>query len=152
MAIYQYTAEQFLPISIRKAWDFFSSPKNLSVITPPEMDFKILTALDDKEIYDGMLIDYTVKPLLGVPMHWQTKIINVKPLEVFADTQLKGPYKLWHHTHTFVEKDGGVLMKDVVRYELPFGLLGDWVHSLIVRKKIAFIFAYRKQVLEKLFV
>jgi ligand-binding SRPBCC domain-containing protein len=152
MAIYQYTAEQFLPISIRKAWDFFSSPKNLSVITPPEMDFKILTALDDKEIYDGMLIDYTVKPLLGVPMHWQTKIINVKPLEVFADTQLKGPYKLWHHTHTFVEKDGGVLMKDIVRYELPFGVLGDWVHSLIVRKKIASIFSYRKQVLEKLFV
>ncbi|MBL7799125.1 MAG: SRPBCC family protein [Chitinophagales bacterium] len=152
MAIYQYTAEQFLPISIRKAWDFFSSPKNLSVITPPEMDFKILTALDDKEIYDGMLIDYTVKPLLGVPMHWQTKIINVKPLEVFADTQLKGPYKLWHHTHTFVEKDGGVLMKDIVRYELPFGVLGDWVHSLIVRKKIASIFAYRKLVLEKLFV
>lgn len=152
MAIYQYTAEQFLPISIRKAWDFFSSPKNLSVITPPEMDFKILTQLDDKEIYDGMLIDYTVKPLLGVPMHWQTKIINVKPLEVFADTQLKGPYKLWHHTHTFVEKDGGVLMKDIVRYELPFGVLGDWVHSLIVRKKIASIFAYRKQVLEKLFV
>ncbi len=152
MAIYQYTAEQFLPISIRKAWDFFSSPKNLSVITPPEMDFKILTQLDDKEIYNGMLIDYTVKPLFGIPMHWQTKIIDVKPLEVFADTQLKGPYKLWHHTHTFIEKDGGVLMTDVVNYELPFGILGDWVHSLIVRKKIESIFAYRKQVLEKLFL
>ncbi len=152
MAIYQYTAEQFLPISIRKAWDFFSSPKNLSVITPPEMDFKILTQLDDKEIYNGMLIDYTVKPLFGIPMHWQTMIIDVKPLEVFADTQLKGPYKLWHHTHTFIEKDGGVLMTDVVNYELPFGILGDWVHSLIVRKKIESIFAYRKQVLEKLFL
>ncbi len=152
MAIYQYTAEQFLPISIRKAWIFFSSPKNLSVITPPEMDFKILTQLDDKEIYNGMLIDYTVKPLFGIPMHWQTKIIDVKPLEVFADTQLKGPYKLWHHTHTFIEKDGGVLMTDVVNYELPFGILGDWVHSLIVRKKIESIFAYRKQVLEKLFL
>jgi len=152
MAIYQYTTEQFLPISIRKAWDFFSSPKNLSVITPPEMDFKILTQLDDKEIYNGMLIDYTVKPLFGIPMHWQTKIIDVKPLEVFADTQLKGPYKLWHHTHTFIEKDGGVLMTDIVNYELPFGILGDWVHSLIVRKKIESIFAYRKQVLEKLFL
>jgi len=152
MAIYQYTTEQFLPISIRKAWDFFSSPKNLSVITPPEMDFKILTQLDDKEIYNGMLIDYTVKPLFGIPMHWQTMIIDVKPLEVFADTQLKGPYKLWHHTHTFIEKDGGVLMTDIVNYELPFGILGDWVHSLIVRKKIESIFAYRKQVLEKLFL
>ncbi len=152
MAIYQYTAEQFLPISVSKAWDFFSSPKNLSKITPPEMDFKILTQLEDKEIYEGMLIDYTVKPMLGIPMHWQTKIINVKSLEVFADTQLKGPYKLWHHTHTFIEKDGGVLMTDVVNYELPFGILGDWVHSLIVRKKIESIFAYRKQVLEKLFL
>ncbi len=152
MAIYQYTAEQFLPISISKAWDFFSSPKNLSKITPPEMDFKILTQLEDKEIYEGMLIDYTVKPMLGIPMYWQTKIINVTPLEVFADTQLKGPYKLWHHTHTFVEKDGGVLMKDVVQYELPLGPLGDWVHSLFVRKKIDSIFAYRKQVLKKLFV
>lgn len=152
MAMYQYKAEQFLPISVRKAWDFFSSPKNLSVITPPEMDFKILTQLDDKEIYDGLLIDYTVKPMFGIPMHWQTKIINVKSLEVFADTQLKGPYKLWHHTHTFIEKDGGVLMTDIVNYELPFGILGDWVHSLIVRKKIESIFAYRKQVLEKLFL
>ena len=152
MAIYQYKTEQFLPVTLQTAWDFFSSPKNLSLITPPEMDFKILTQLSDSAIYNGMLIDYTVRPLFGIPMHWRTKIVDVIPNSVFADTQLKGPYKLWQHTHQFVEQEGGVRMTDIVDYELPFGILGDWVHTLLVRKKIEAIFSYRKQILEKLFV
>ena len=76
MSVYYHDAEQFLPIDIFKAWDFFSDAKNLSVITPPEMDFKILTDLDNKGIYKGMLIDYTVKPLFGIPVHWQTEIFK----------------------------------------------------------------------------
>ena len=152
MSVFQYTAEQFLPIEIKNAWEFFSSPKNLSVITPPEMGFTILTELNGKEIYDGMLIDYTVKPLLGIAMHWQTKICNVEKYKVFADTQLKGPYKLWEHTHTFEEINDGVLMKDIINYELPFGFIGDFVHTLVVKKKIENIFAYRKSVLEKIFI
>ncbi len=152
MSIFQYKTEQFLPISIDKAWDFFSSPKNLSLITPPEMDFKILTQLNGKEIYEGMLIDYTVKPLLGIAMHWQTKICNVEKNKVFADTQLKGPYKLWEHTHTFKEIEGGVLMNDVINYELPLGFIGNIAHSLFIKNKIENIFVYRKKVLEKIFI
>ena len=152
MSVFQYKAEQFLPIDIEKAWDFFSSPKNLSVITPPEMGFKILTELNGKEIHDGMLIDYTVKPLLGIAMHWQTKIRDVEKYKVFADSQLKGPYKSWEHTHTFEEINNGVLMKDIINYELPFGFIGDIAHTLLVKKKIENIFAYRKSVLEKIFI
>lgn len=152
MSVFQYKAEQFLPIDIEKAWDFFSSPKNLSVITPPEMGFKILTELNGKEIHDGMLIDYTVKPLLGIAMHWQTKIRDVEKHKVFADSQLKGPYKSWEHTHTFEEINNGVLMKDIINYELPFGFIGDIAHTLLVKKKIENIFAYRKSVLEKIFI
>ena len=152
MSVFQYKAEQFLPIDIEKAWDFFSSPKNLSVITPPEMGFKILTELNGKEIHDGMLIDYTVKPLLGIAMHWQTKIRDVEKYKVFADIQLKGPYKSWEHTHTFEEINNGVLMKDIINYELPFGFIGDIAHTLLVKKKIENIFAYRKSVLEKIFI
>lgn len=152
MSVFQYKAEQFLPIDIEKAWDFFSSPKNLSVITPPEMGFKILTELNGKEIHDGMLIDYTVKPLLGIAMHWQTKICSVEKHKVFADTQLKGPYKSWEHTHTFEKINNGVLMKDIINYELPFGFIGDIAHTLLVKKKIENIFAYRKSVLEKIFI
>lgn len=152
MSQFQHKTEQFLPIEINKAWDFFSSPKNLARITPPELDFNILTQTDEeKEIYEGMLIEYTVKPLFGIPVKWKTKITKVDKPNKFTDDQQKGPYKKWEHTHTFYEKDNGVLMTDLVIYELPFGLLGDLVHKLLVRKKVAHIFAYRKEVLKKMF-
>ncbi len=149
--MFQFNAEQFLPITISKAWEFFSSPNNLSIITPPEMDFKVLSKLDSKEIYNGMKIDYSVKPLFGISMHWQTEIFNVNDKCSFTDRQLKGPYKVWEHTHTFTEVKGGVMMHDVVNYQLPFWLIGNIAHSLIVKNKIEKIFVYRKQVLEKIF-
>jgi ligand-binding SRPBCC domain-containing protein len=151
MAVYYYKTEQFLPIDANRSWDFFSSAKNLSLITPPQMDFKILTSLNNKEIYEGMLIDYTVKPLLGVKMNWKTEICSVEKPYYFTDRQLKGPYKVWEHTHTFIEKDNGILVKDEVKYELPFGIIGQLMHSLVVRKKIENIFLYRKKVLIKMF-
>ncbi len=149
--MHQFKAEQFLPITMDKAWDFFSSPHNLSAITPPEMDFVILSQLNGEEIYEGMKIDYTVKPLFGIPVRWQTEICKVKKLSFFTDRQTKGPYKVWEHSHTFIEKDNGVLMTDVVNYKLPFGLLGRFAEWLLVRKKINAIFDYRKTILEKLF-
>lgn len=152
MAVYYYNAEQFLPISIQKAWDFFSSAKNLAIITPPEMQFNILTKFDDAEIYEGMLIEYKLKPLLGIPVYWKTEICKVDKPYLFTDKELKGPYKIWEHTHTFIEKENGVLMKDQVKYELPFGILGQIAHTLLVRKKIENIFKYREKVLKKLFI
>lgn len=151
MKLFYFNTEQFLPIDIKVAWDFFSDAKNLSVITPPEMDFKILSNLTGKEIFEGMLIDYTVKPLFGIKVYWQTEIFKVDKPSMFADKQLKGPYKIWEHTHTFVEKEKGVLMHDQVKYQLPFGIIGRITNSLLVRKKIENIFIYRKKVLEKIF-
>lgn len=151
MYTYYYRTEQFLPIDINKAWDFFSSAKNLALITPPELDFKILTSLDEKAVYEGMLIEYRVKPLFHISMYWQTEICKVAYPSYFTDRQLKGPYKLWEHTHTFISKVEGVLMKDEVKYELPFGFIGKLMHSLIVRKKIEDIFIYRKNVLNEIF-
>ncbi len=152
MAIFQYKTEQFLPISINEAWVFFSSAKNLAKITPPELDFKILTQVDEKkEIYEGMLMEYTVKPLLGIPLRWETKITKLEKPKYFTDKQLKGPYKIWEHTHTFIEKENGILMKDIVNYELPFGFLGNIAHKLIVRKKVEQIFTYREEILKKIF-
>jgi ligand-binding SRPBCC domain-containing protein len=151
MQVYYYKTEQLLPTDMNTAWHFFSSAKNLARITPPELDFNILTQLDDKDIYPGMLIDYTVRPLFGIPLHWQTKIWKINKPGMFTDKQLKGPYKIWEHTHHFVQKGKGVLMKDEVKYVLPFGFIGTIVHSLIVRKKIERIFSYRKEVLNKIF-
>lgn len=151
MEIYYYKTEQLLPTDMNTAWDFFSSAKNLARITPPELDFNILTQLDNKDIYQGMLIDYTVRPLFGIPLHWQTEIWKINKPEMFTDKQLKGPYKIWEHTHEFVQKGKCVLMKDEVKYVLPFGFLGTMVHSLVVRKKIERIFSYRKEILNKIF-
>lgn len=151
METYFYNAEQFLPINIKRAWDFFSDAENLSVITPPELGFKIVTHVKDGEIYEGMLIDYKVSPLFKIPIHWQTEIVKVDKPYSFTDRQLKGPYKLWEHTHQFFEKENGILMKDQVKYQLPFGIVGELTHSILVRDKIENIFVYRKQILNQIF-
>ena len=147
-----YRTEQFLPVTIEKAWDFFSSAKNLSLITPPAMDFKIVSDLADAPVYEGMLIDYTVRPLLGIKVRWQTEICKVQKPLFFTDRQVKGPYKLWEHTHTFTIQPNGVLMKDEVRYRLPLGILGGLMNQLVVRKKLEEIFRYREKTLLKLFI
>lgn len=151
MKIYYLNAEQLLPTSLSRAWDFFSSAENLPVITPPELKFTILNSIKEKEIFEGMLIDYKVSPLLKIPLHWKTQISKVNKPHSFTDKQLKGPYKLWEHTHIFLEKENGILVKDSVKYGLPFGVLGQLAHSIIVRKKLKHIFAYRKQILNQIF-
>jgi ligand-binding SRPBCC domain-containing protein len=151
MRIYYYNTEQFLLTDIISAWHFFSSAKNLARITPPELDFKILTELGDEDIYEGMLIEYTVKPLFGIPLHWQTEIWKINKPQMFIDKQLKGPYRIWEHTHEFIQKEKGILMKDSVKYQLPFGVIGKMAHSLIVKQKIERIFGFRREILTKIF-
>jgi ligand-binding SRPBCC domain-containing protein len=149
--MYILKREQQLYCDIASAWSFFSSPHNLSRITPKEMGFVVLSNLTDSEIYKGMIIDYSVKPLLGIPLKWQTQITEVDYQKSFIDFQKKGPYKLWRHRHEFIPNQKGVLMIDTVDYELPFGFIGKIMHSLIVRKKLKNIFDYRNKVLEDLF-
>ena len=152
MSEYLFKTEQFLPIGISQAWNFFSSPKNLALITPPDLDFKIVTIPDESNIYEGMIIDYKVRPLLGIRVNWKTEIFDVQKPVLFSDRQIKGPYRLWEHKHVFIEKDNGILMTDEVRYRLPFSLLGRLTHFLVVRRKIEKIFAYRRNILQKIFI
>ncbi len=152
MSIFYLHAEQLLPVDLQTAWAFFSSPNNLALITPPEMGFITLTPMAaGQEIYTGMLIDYKVKPLFGIPLRWQTEIQRVEKPHRFVDTQLKGPYRLWEHTHIFTQTGKGVLMKDEVKYQLPFGPIGVLTNSLLVRKKLENLFRYRKAAIERIF-
>lgn len=143
--------EQQLNCDIETAWDFFSCPKNLSKITPKDMGFTVLSDYNSEQITEGMVIDYIVSPLLKVPLKWRTRITHVEPNKSFTDFQEKGPYKYWNHFHEFIPNKDGVLMKDTVDYELPFGFLGKIAHLLFVKKKLAHIFDFRYSVLEKLF-
>jgi uncharacterized protein (TIGR01777 family) len=120
---------------------FFADARNLEMITPSFLRFRITNA--PEELFEGALIDYRLR-LHGVPIRWRTRIDVWDPPRVFVDTQLKGPYRLWHHTHEFEPLDGGTLVRDVVRYELPFGALGDLVAGRLVEKDVALIFAYRR--------
>lgn len=148
--VYKIEREQWINIPIEKAWEFFSSPNNLSEITPKSMGF-IIKNNPPKDMYEGLIIAYTVKPLMGIPMTWVTEITHVKPMEYFVDEQRKGPYKMWHHEHFFESKDGGTLMRDVVHYILPMGILGKIAHPILVKKKLKKIFDYRIEVLEQKF-
>ncbi|WP_449399122.1 SRPBCC family protein [Chryseobacterium wanjuense] len=115
------------------------------------MNFIVLTHFENDEIYEGMTIDYYVSPLFGIKMKWQTEIIQVDTQKSFTDFQKKGSYKLWHHHHEFIENENGVLMKDTVDYELPFGFLGEIAHCVLVKKKLENIFNFRYKVLEERF-
>lgn len=149
--IYQLHTSQQLNCDIKTAWEFFSSPNNLSRITPKEMNFTVLSNLEHESIYEGMEIEYKVSPLFGIPMHWCTEITQVNYQQNFTDFQKKGPYKLWKHFHEFIPNEQGVLMKDTVDYELPLGFLGTIGNTLLVRKKVQHIFDYRFKILEQLF-
>ena len=150
MKIYQKKSFQKLPLSIKETWDFFSDPKNLKTITPDYMGFEIIDG-DDKKIFPGQIIQYNVTPLFGVPIKWVTEITHVINEKYFVDEQRFGPYSLWHHKHFIKEIEGGVEMEDVVHYKLPFGLLGQIVHPIIVKPKLDEIFNYRYNKLIELF-
>lgn len=141
---------QKLPLPVEAAWNFFSSPKNLTRITPESLDFKITSELNDEEIHPGQIITYTVKPLLGIPLFWMTEISHVERHKLFVDEQRKGPYALWHHQHHFKPIEGGVEMTDIVHYRIPFGPLGA-LGTPIVKGQLSKIFAFRKQKVEELF-
>lgn len=148
---YQLYKEQQLDCDIETAWEFFSSPFNLSKITPKDMGFIVTSDLGNEPIYEGLVIDYTVSPLLKIPMKWRTKITDVDFQKSFTDFQEKGPYKYWNHFHEFIPNKKGVLIRDTVDYELPFGFLGTIAHKLLVKRKLEAIFSYRNQILEKTF-
>lgn len=114
------------------------------------MGFDVLTD-ETSVMYEGLMIEYRVRPLLNLPMKWITEITHVKDQQYFVDEQRKGPYAIWHHEHHFKEVNGGVEMTDIVSYELPFGILGKMVHPFLVKKKLEEIFAYRFQVVDELF-
>ena len=141
--VYKLHRVQVLQTSLDEAWHFFSSPANLQAITPSFMKFKITNTLGDG-MYAGQLIEYRVRPLLGIPLYWMTEITHVKDKEYFIDEQRFGPYKFWHHQHHFKEVENGVEMTDLLHYKIPYYFLGDVANRLLVQKKVAQIFDYRE--------
>lgn len=150
MKLYQLHAKQSLPISTEEAWEFLSKPENLKVITPPHMGFHILSG-NGRKMFPGQIIQYQVSPFKGYTTKWVTEITHVKEGEYFVDEQRFGPYALWHHKHFINPITGGVEMEDIIDYKIPFGILGQLIHPIIVKKQLRQIFSYRERKLKELF-
>lgn len=148
--LYSISRKIKLPVKLQEAWDFISNPKNLAVITSPTIGFKTLSG-DDRDMFSGQIINYTITPLLGIKAQWVTEITHVVDNRNFVDEQRYGPYKFWHHKHFLKEIPGGIEMEDIVHYKLPFGILGRMAHPFLVKPKLKEIFDYREKKLKELF-
>ncbi|MDB4297371.1 SRPBCC family protein [Flavobacteriaceae bacterium] len=143
MAFYQLKREQFIKATVDEVWEFMSSPKNLKEITPDHMGFNITSDNKDEKMYEGMIVSYIVKPILSIPTKWVTEITHVVDKKYFVDEQRIGPYTMWHHQHILEEVADGVIMKDIVTYQPPFGFLGAIANSLFIKSQLKAIFKYR---------
>lgn len=150
MKLYTLEREQYLPVDIQTAWEFFSAPQNLCKITPEWMNFTVLSDVPAK-MHPGMLVRYNIYPLGPLPMQWITEITHVQEPFFFVDEQRFGPYRFWHHQHHFAPVEGGIMMNDVVHYALPLGPLGRLCHYAVVQRKLDAIFSFRYAELQRRF-
>lgn len=149
MKIHTLHKEQFVTHPLRDVFAFFEKPENLATITPPSMGFRILSP-PPIEMKQGAVFEYSVK-VMGVRLRWKSLISAYTPPFSFVDEQLVGPYKFWHHTHAFSEVDGGTRISDSVRYAMPFGVIGNLIQKLVVKRQLDGIFCHRARVINSLF-
>jgi ligand-binding SRPBCC domain-containing protein len=145
----RFETSTWIDAPLENVFEFFSDPANLGRITPPSMRFRIVEA-PSRRLQEGDQIDYSIR-VLGLPMRWRTRIVMWREGEAFSDLQERGPYRLWIHTHTFHRDRDGVLMTDVVEYELPLGWLGSLFGGHLVARQIEKIFSFRTEAIEQIF-
>lgn len=156
--VHTLQASQLIKAPLSEVWDFFSSPANLSKITPARMNFDI-KHIEGREtdsgmsykMFKGQQIKYKVTVMPLVRLTWVTEITQVEEFKSFVDEQLQGPYTLWRHLHTFEETSEGVMMRDKVDYSIPLGILGRAANTIFVAGEVKGIFDYRLEAVEKIF-
>lgn len=149
MKIYLLRRQQLIAKPLQEVFDFFKNPENLKHITPPSLNFHILTPMPIR-MEKGTVVDYTIR-VLGTYPRWTTMITEFDPPHRFVDVQLNGPYSYWHHTHLFQEMGQSTLVIDEVRYAMPFGLLGNLARKLFVARQLEDIFNFRADSLRVIF-
>jgi len=149
MTSHLLSATQLIPRPPDVVVPFFEDPRNLGRLTPSSMGFEFLT--DDFAMREGLDIRYRIRPLLGIPATWGTRITEADPPRGFVDIQSKGPYRHWQHRHRFEPVAGGTLVHDDIEYRLPLGPLGDLAHALVVRRELEWIFRYRAAAVRSIF-
>lgn len=155
MSEHRLERTQFVPRAIDEVFAFYADARNLARITPPWLAFSVRGSSDGDasspiRMREGLLIHYRVRPLL-IPQRWTSEITTWEPPHRFVDEQRSGPYRRWHHVHEFRAVDGGTDIRDVVDYALPFGVLGDLAHGILVKRQLNAIFDHRERVVAGMF-
>jgi uncharacterized protein (TIGR01777 family) len=146
---HELLTEQWVAKSVGEIFNFFSDAKNLEILTPPWLNFKILKVSTER-MQEGTRLDYRLQ-LHGIPFYWQSLITDWRAGVRFSDRQTRGPYAFWHHTHEFIEKDGGTVIRDRAKYKVPLGVPGDVVLHGFIRRDLEKIFSYRHAKIAELF-
>ena len=150
MKKYTIRFEQFIDLPIEDVFNFFSKPENLSLITPPRLHFKILTPTP-VPMQKGQSIDYILTIMYLFKILWTSLIQEYNRPHNLVDTQIKGPYSYWHHTHSFVSHQNGTIIKDCVIYSVPFGIIGALLNTIYIKYDLNSIFKYRHKILDQIF-
>ena len=140
-----------IPQPLDVVWDFFSRPENLNELTPEGVSFNILSPIEGQVMHPGMIIQYRISPFLGITFDWVSEITQISDRRYFIDDQRVGPYALWHHQHHFVDKGDHTEMRDVLHYQVPFGVIGSIANVLFVEKQVDQIFAFREKSIRERF-
>lgn len=146
---YRLQCSMTAPLPVSEVFAFFEDARNLGRITPPWLNFRIVNP-GGIRMERGAEIDYVIG-WMGLRMKWKTMIVTYEPPHRFVDEQASGPYKLWHHEHTFSQTPAGVEIRDRVDYRLPFGIFGRIAHALMVKRQLVEIFRYRQATIARIF-
>jgi len=148
MTAFTLHASQHVPRPVDETFAFFEKAENLARLTPDNLAFQLRTG--ERLMRRGLVVEYRIKPLFGIPVGWTSVIDEYIPNERFTDTQLRGPYRRWRHVHSFHMEDGGTRVEDEVTYELPLGPLGRLLNRLLIRPRLEQIFGYRAAAIDRL--
>lgn len=150
MMIHRIFRQQIVPAPLDQVWAYFATPHNLNEMTPDDMNFKIVYGAEGK-MFEGQMIEYRVQFMPLVKSLWLTEITHIREGSYFVDEQRIGPYRLWHHEHSFEVVESGTQITDLITYAMPFGFLGEIVHALWVGRRLKEIFDFRTQKVKQLF-
>ncbi len=136
------STSQIIAIPVEKVFSFFEKPENLFEITPDWLNFRFDNKGGQSQTCEGAEFDYTIR-WFAIRIKWHATISEYRHPEMFTDIQVQGPYDMWRHLHTFEPVPEGTLMRDFVTYRIPFGLMGNILHSIMIKKQLKDIFSYR---------
>ncbi len=136
----KYVASSSLPVSVEEAFAYHARPGALSRLIPPWESVQIESSDNSLEVGSRVVLRTSV---FGVPVRWVAEHTEFDPPNLFADTQVSGPFAAWNHRHEFQAAGSYSSLRDCIEYRVPFGSIGRLFGGGKARATIEAMFAFR---------